>query len=117
MKEYFNFIKDDRLVWRIFILTFILIVTTFIYVIINYSKLPPLLPVFNQLPWGEKRLSEAPGIFIPVVIVFIIFIVNLALSAFTYSKSPLIARILAITSFLTSLLAFLFLIRTIQLIT
>ncbi len=117
MKKYFNYLKEDRLLLRLFIISFILILITVIYIIINYSNLPPLLPVFNQLPWGEQRLSQTIGIFIPSGVVFAILIFNIIASSISHSQSPLISRILAVTSFLTALLTFLFVIRTIQLIT
>ncbi|EKD86353.1 MAG: hypothetical protein ACD_37C00334G0002 [uncultured bacterium] len=116
MKKYFKYLQEDKLLSRLFVLAFILIAITVVYILINYSKLPPLLPVFNQLPWGEKRLSQTIGIFIPSGVVFSILIFNIIASSLSYPKSPLISRMLAVTSFLTSLLTLLFVIRTIQLI-
>lgn len=116
MKKYFKYLREDKLLSRLFVFAFILIVITVVYILINYSKLPPLLPIFNQLPWGEKRLSQTIGIFIPSGVVFAILIFNIIASSLSYPKSPLISRMLAVTSFLTSLLTLLFVIRTIQLI-
>ena len=116
MRKFFKYLKDDRLLLRLFILTVILIIVAIIYILINYSKLPPLLPIFNQLPWGEKRLSQTIGIFIPSGVVFAILIFNIVASSLSYPRSPLISRMFAVTSFLTALLMLLFVIRTIQLI-
>src|SRR3989344_5577265 len=116
MRKFFKYLKEDRLLLRLFILTVILIIVAIIYILINYNKLPPLLPVFNQLPWGEERLSTTAGIFIPEAIVATIFIFNIFFSAAIYPFSPLISRMLSITSFLTALLSFLFVVRTITLI-
>ena len=116
MKKYFKYLKQDKLLLRLFILSFLIIVLTFVYIVLFYSKLPPLLPVFNQLPWGEKRLSQTLGIFIPALVVFLILIFNVIASSVAYPRSPLISRMLAVTSFLTALLMLLFVIRTIQLI-
>lgn len=116
MKIYFKYLREDKLLLRLFVIAFILIAITVVYILISYSKLPPLLPVFNQLPWGEKRLSQTIGIFIPSGVVFAILIFNIIASSLSYPKSPLISRMLAVTSFLTSLLTLLFVIRTIQLI-
>src|SRR3989344_4441574 len=99
MKKYFNYLSLDRLVLRLYIITFILIIATIAYTLFNYGKLPPLLPIFNQLPWGEERLSETSGIFIPGAAALLIFLFNIFLSAFIYTRSPLISRILTITSF------------------
>ncbi len=116
MRKYFKYLKEDRLILRLYIFASVLIILTIAYLLFSYNKLPPLLPVFNQLPWGEKRLSITPGIFIPSIIVFIIWVFNIFASALIYSRSPLISRMLAITSFLTALLTLLFIARTVQLI-
>lgn len=116
MKKYFKFLKEDKLLKKLFILSFILIILTIIYALINYSKLPPLLPIFNQLPWGEERLSPTPGLFIPPIIIIIIFATNIFLSSVSYQISPLISRLFAVTTFLTALLTFLFVVRTVLLI-
>lgn len=116
MKEYFKILKQDKLLKRLFIASFVLLLITVLYIFLNFRDLPPLLPVFNQLPWGEKRLSPTPGIFIPSIVVFVIFIFNIIASSLSYSKSPLIARMFAVTSFLISLLTLLFIVRTIELI-
>lgn len=116
MKRYFDHLKKDRLILRLYIATFVLILVTAIYILVNYSKLPPLIPIYNQLPWGVERLSSTLGIFIPSVLTVFMLILNTVLSAISYSTSPLISRLIAITTFLTTLLTFLFIIRTIQLI-
>lgn len=116
MKKYFKILREDKLVFRLFSAAFILILLTFLFTILNYSNLPPLLPIFNQLPWGLDRLSDTLGIFIPSVLVFVICLINATLSGYIYLSSPLLSRLLAVTSFLISLLAFLFITRTIILI-
>lgn len=116
MKKYFKYLREDKLLLRLFFITFILIAITFVYILIYYSKLPLLLPVFNQLPWGEQRLGDTWAIFIPSLVVLIILIFNIFASSLSYSRSPLISRMFAVTSFLTSILTLLFVIKTIQLI-
>ncbi|MEK9176525.1 MAG: hypothetical protein AAB520_03715 [Patescibacteria group bacterium] len=116
MKEHFKILEKDKLLKRLFIVSFLLILFTIIYSLINYSKLPPLLPVFNQLPWGEDRLSVTPGIFIPSLLVLVIFVINVFASVFVYFRSPLLSRLLAITCFIATLLNLLFMLRTISLI-
>ena len=116
MKKYFKKLTQDRLVLRLYIITFLLIGLTLVIILINYTKLPPLLPIFNQFPWGKERLSGTPGIFIPLIIVVFYFLLNLILSAISYEKYPIIARVFAVTTTLISLLTLLFVIRTISLI-
>lgn len=81
-----------------------------------YSKLPPFMPLFNQMSWGVARLGTKEELFIPVFIGFLTLIINAILAAFIYTKMPLISRMLCITSLLISLFVLLFTIRTIQVI-
>lgn len=116
MKKYINKLRTDRLVFRLFLICFLILALTLIIILISYTKLPPVLPIFNQFPWGKERLATTPGIFIPPLIVAFYFILNLILSALSYDKYPILARIFAVTTCLISLLTLLFVIRTITLI-
>lgn len=116
MKDNFKYLTKDKLLKRLFIISLILIILTVVLIVISFTKLPPLLPLYNQLPWGDKRLTSTLGIFIPPIIVFAIFLADVVLSVYSYPKSPLIARMFSITSFLVSMLTFLFILRTILLI-
>lgn len=114
MNGFFKNILTDRITQRGFIFCIIIIVLSVLYIALYYNALPPLIPLFNQLPWGEERLSKTIGIFIPPLIAFLIFLINLIIASRFYAKTPLLARILAITSFLISILTLLFVIRTVQ---
>lgn len=69
-----------------------------------YSKLPPLIPFFNSLPWGTERLSPPLFIFAVPAGVIIILLLNIYISTRIYLKHALIARILMVNVFLISLL-------------
>jgi hypothetical protein len=81
-----------------------------------FFKLPPFIPLFNQLPWGMERLSEKIGIFLPLSLSWCFFIINSIIAAIIYEKMPLMSRIISVTSFLIALLTFIFIARTIQLV-
>ena len=114
MNRFFKNILTDRTTQRGFIFSIIIIALSVFYIAFYYNSLPPLIPLFNQLPWGPQRLSKTIGIFIPPLIALLIFLINLIIASRFYAKTPLLARILAITSFLISILTFLFIIRTVQ---
>lgn len=116
MKEFINNIKADKWTYRGFNISLFLTFLTVVYILINYSKLPPFIPIFNQLPWGIQRLTITPGIFIPIAVFGIIFIVNLIFTSVVYPKNPLLARIVAATTFLVAILNFLFIFRTLLVI-
>lgn len=116
MKEIIKNIKSDKILYRFFFVSLVIIILSFLYVILEYRSLPPVIPVFNQLPWGDTRLSGAIGIFIPILVVLLIFVTNNLISGIIYPRVPLIARMLSITNFLISILGLLFIFRTIQII-
>ncbi|MDP2649883.1 MAG: hypothetical protein Q8P10_03480 [bacterium] len=116
MKKFINNLKSDKILFLAFLSGFILLLANLLYTLLLYRNLPPYLPLFNQMPWGEKRLGFREQIFLPIFIAFVILLGNSFFSSLLYKKMPLIARILAITSLLVCFFAFLFVVRTIQLI-
>jgi hypothetical protein len=114
MKNFINNITADKLAFRGFFISFLLTLFTVIYILINYSKLPPFIPIFNQLPWGNERLTAPLGIFIPPIIFGFIFIFNIIFTSLVYNKSPLIARMVAAVTLILAFMNFLFIIRTIM---
>ncbi len=117
MNEFFNEVKRDRVMSGGFFLTFITIFISLIYILINFGSLPPYIPLFNQLPWGDQRLGTSIMIFIPLGVAFFIAACNMLICYFIYKKSQIISRMLAVTNILIAFLSFLFIIRVIVLIT
>lgn len=113
MKNFFNNIVADKLALRGFLISFLLMLLTFGYILINYSNLPPFIPVFNQLPWGNERLTTTLGIFISTIIFGLIFIFNIIFTSIVYNKSPLIARLVAAVTLILAVMNFLFIIKVI----
>lgn len=116
MKDFFKNIKSDKITNIGFSITVVFITAIFVFILFFYGRLPPFVPVFNQLPWGEERLGTPIAIFIPILTAFLIFILNLITSALIYKRIPLVSRMLAGTSLLISALTFLFVVKTIILI-
>lgn len=113
MKEFFKDIKNDKAIIPAFFINGVLIIASIIFIFFSYGNLPPFVPIFNQLPWGEQRLGPTITIFIPVLVALLILIINIFTSALIYKKTPLVARMLATTSLLASILIFLFIIKTV----
>lgn len=117
MKDFINSVKRDRVTFYIFLVSFLIGIFGLVLTLINYFRLPPYVPVFNQMPWGNERLVETPGVFIPLVLFLIVFIVNFGFASFLYSKnSPLLARIVASVTLTVSIINFLFIIKLLILI-
>ncbi len=116
MKEFFRPAKTDKIINKTFLASAAVIVIIFLYVIFRFFSLPPYVPVFNQLPWGNDRIGPKLFIFIPLLIAILIQILNLPLASYIYTRSPLLSRILAVTSLLCTFLILIFSVVIINLI-
>jgi hypothetical protein len=116
MKEFFRELFQDKTIISAFFANAFILITSIVYVLISYGKLPPFIPIFNQLPWGEQRLGSTITVFVPILIALLIFSINIFASALIYKKNPLISRMLEAISLLITILTFLFVAKTIALI-
>lgn len=110
----FNYIREDKTVMTGFILSFFLIALSFFSIAFSFMQLPPLVPVFNQMPWGVERLGSKIELFIPLMIIVLITIFNAFFTNAIYKSMPLVARILCATSLLICVFLLLFVFRTLQ---
>lgn len=116
MKELFKHIKSDKIIkWGVILASTLVILET-AYILIAYTSLPPFLPIYNQMPWGESRLGSKIEIFLPVLITVAYIVINLFLITRLYTRMPLASRILSITTLLISVLSCIFITRTLFLI-
>lgn len=107
MKEKFSIVLSDQFVRVSLILSLVFIVPLITIIIATYGSLPPLIPFFNSMPWGEERLiSSNITVFLPLFLMAI-FIGNVLLATFVYTKYVLIARIVLFNCFLILLLGLL----------
>lgn len=116
MNGLIKFLSSDRTIWVSIIVSLIFIVISVFLTGLFYHNLPPLIPLFNQLPWGTDRLVDKVGLIIPSIVGLGILLGNAILTKFIYEKMPITARMLNITTFLITLLSLVFVFRTIQLI-
>jgi hypothetical protein len=116
MKELFKHIRADKIVrWGMLIGALLILLDT-IYILFSYLSLPPYIPLYNQMPWGENRLGARIEIFLPIVITAAFYILNLFMIIRMYEKTPLASRIISITTLLLTILSFIFVVRTLLLI-
>lgn len=109
-------VTADKIIRLATFITIGLLLLQLIYIILNFNHIPPVIPLFNQLPWGEQRLGNKFSIFLPVLVAAGICLANIILSSVLYERMPLISRILGVTNMLLSLLSIIFIVRIIQLI-
>ena len=115
MNQFFSYFKTDKVLVSGYSLSCIFLIATTVSIIIAFAHLPPFIPLFNQMQWGEMRLGSKEQISIPLLTAFSIYILNFFFSIALYKQMPLVSRILCITSLLVCLFTLLFVIRTIQL--
>lgn len=107
MKERFKKASKDSVFRFSIILSLFFVFLEVILIFLFFGKLPPFIPFFNSMPWGEARLAP-PNTLIYFLCTFIaILLLNNFLSAVFYNSYPLISRILSITSLLFVFLGFL----------
>jgi hypothetical protein len=116
MKKFINIINADRITRGATLISLIIIFITILYIVVFYNSLPPFLPLFNQLGWGDPRLGEKPLIFLMPSFTLLLVIGNTLLAAVLYAAMPLISRIIAITSLLITALTLIFIVRVTQLL-
>lgn len=113
MNEFFNTVRSDKLIFKGSLVNFFIIIATLVFTLISYRNLPPFIPIFNQMPWGEQRIAKTMFLFIPIGISFLIFVLNLIFSSLSYKRNPLISRLIFATSLTISILTLVFIVRTI----
>lgn len=116
MNEFINAIKSDKTLFRGFGIAFSFLVIGIIAAAGVYTILPPFIPLYNQMPWGEARLGEKLEIFIPIATVGLIMLINILICSVVYKKMPLIARLMCISTVLASFLLLFLITRIIMLV-
>lgn len=107
MKDKFNLIISDQFVKISLLLSLLFIIPLIIIIMVTYNNLPPLIPFFNSMPWGEDRLVVSNvTIFLPLLLLFV-FVGNILQATFIYNKYVLVARIILFNCFLFLLLGLL----------
>lgn len=91
-------LKDDKSVQKLYLVTFLTYFIMIIILTLKWSVLPPEIPLFYSLPWGQDQLAQNWQILLlPLGSLAIIFI-NTFLSLFFVGKETLMVRILIGTS-------------------
>ncbi|MBI4096213.1 MAG: hypothetical protein HY425_00665 [Candidatus Levybacteria bacterium] len=115
MRDFFKEITQDKTVTLVYFINGFFIISSVVLVLFFYRRFPPLIPIFNQLPWGEQRLGTTITIFIPIFVSLSILVSNIFISALIYKNIPLAARMLAAISLLIGILTLLLVVKTIAL--
>lgn len=94
MKSNFKIVFADRVIFYALLLSILGILLQIGVSAFQFLNLPPVIPLFNSLSWGEERLIYKIFLFgVPLFLLFIL-ILNLSWAARLYRKNALLARIL-----------------------
>lgn len=96
---------NDRISNACFIVGFLFILFCLGLVSINFSQLPPEVPLFMQRPWGEDQLVPKSWLWLQPGLLLLFFLINYAVSLLTMKNEPLTARILGGTVLICSVMS------------
>lgn len=106
---------EDKLSKRYFKLSLFLISTSLLLIVFKFRKLPPEVPLFYSLPWGEKQLANKVLLFLLPFSSITVLLLNVFLAK-KEKAEPLVAKLLVSGALLFSILATITLIKIIFLI-
>lgn len=86
--------KSDKSVRLAAKLSFLLLIFCFGLFIFTLKRLPPQVPLFYSLPWGEQQLSPTIGLLFLPLGILLIAILNSFLIMASLNKYSLAAKIL-----------------------
>lgn len=95
MKNSFNGLLTDRGILYATILSFCFLLFQISLVGYQYIKLPPVIPIFNSLSWGNERLASSYSVFFIPGILLLLGICNYIFASKFYKRHALLSRMLS----------------------
>lgn len=107
---------QEKINGQVFRWNLIFIFGQLIYLIIRFNDLPPLVPLFFSLSWGEGQLAPASSLFILPTLAIAVLLINNLMAALLLRSLTLLSRLLIIFSLIFSFMSAVSVIRIISLI-
>lgn len=95
----------DPVIRNTLLLTFAFWLTSTVALVVLFTRLPPVLPLFYSLIQGEKQLANRPFISLLPIISFIFIALHVWFANLSFHHDRIFARLLTATA---ALLSFLF---------
>ena len=110
-----TFLKEFRAVFIKIpaVLNLLAIIMSFTYLGFRVRELPPQIPLWHTLPWGNTQLSSPVFLWLIPASLTLFFIINIFLEIFVFNKSDFLAKLLCWQGVLVSFLGLLTLWRVI----
>jgi hypothetical protein len=96
---------QEKINGQIFRWNIIFILCQLAILFIKFNNLPPQIPLYRSLPWGESELTPVSSIFILPILSFIIMLFNNLLAVFFLKSSQMFSRVLVVISLICSAFA------------
>ena len=107
MRDRIKILYQDKFLFYTNTLTAFFFLAATVLVVINYNNLPPLIPIFNSMPWGMKRLYSSDVAILFPIILFSVIVINALLVVIIYRRHTLLSRLFSFNSFLVCVLGLL----------
>jgi hypothetical protein len=98
IRETAETLVPDSLGRSSYLLALLLIVLMLMMITALLTKLPPSIPLYFTLPWGETRLAPKFMLYILPGASFLFLCINLGLGRISMKLSPFLPRILAVST-------------------
>lgn len=98
IRETAETLVPDKLGRTSYLIALMLIVVMLGLITVLLAKIPPSVPLYFTLPWGEARLAPKGMLYILPAISLIFMIFNLGLGRISLKLSLLLPRVLAVAS-------------------
>lgn len=98
------FLNQDKLILFFLGISLLSIILNIIFFIINYVNLPPRVPLFYSLPWGDNWLVALPQFLILASIALLFLVLNFFMIWYLHSSQLIIKRLIAVSTAFISLL-------------
>lgn len=114
IRETVEILVPDGLGRTSYIISFALIISMSLAITILFGKLPIVVPLYFTLPWGESRLAPKIMLFLLPMTNLLFMTINLILGRMATKLSPLLPRVLAVSTAIISAMIVISLIGIVQ---
>ena len=101
--SHIGFFWQEKLNGQVFRWNVVFLFIQGLFLFFKYTDLPPQIPIFYSLPWGETQLGSSSTIFILPAITLLTLFTNNILAVYYLKSVPLISRLLMIFSLITTI--------------
>lgn len=87
-------VREDVVIRTAFLLSSTIFVGLVILLFVSHASLPPVLPFFYSLPWGEQQLIALPFFLISPMLIPLFFLIQIIIAVKMYRNYAILTRLL-----------------------